>query len=332
MGLPRGEDPGRAARGRARLEPAPFRLSATCTACGGTLLEPHLKVAGAAGPEGFTPTTDRFGTALSDIVRCAGCGHMQLERFPPDPWLAEAYARAESSDYLDEEPGQRATARQALTTLERYAKGRRLLDLGCWAGFLLDEARQRGWETLGVEPSGFASAYARERLGLDVRTAGLFSAELEPGSFDAVVLGDVIEHLPDPGAALDRVAELSGPGAVLYLTLPDAGSRVARVLGGRWWSVVPTHVQYFTRNSIATLLARRGWQVLELHTAPKAFTVRYYVSRIGGYSSAAAGALVALAELAGVAGRLWAPDFRDRMAVVAGLRSASTPSAASSRT
>ena len=257
---------------------------------------------------------------------------MQLERFPSDAWLAEAYANAESSDYLEEELGQRATAREAVETLERHLDGRRLLDLGCWAGFLLDEARRRGWETVGVEPSAFASAYARERLGLEVLTGRLLSAGLEPRSFDAVVMGDVIEHLPDPGAALERIAALSAPAAVLYLTLPDAGSRVARLLGRRWWSVIPTHVHYFTRNSIAVLLAHSGWELLELHTAPKAFTVRYYLSRIGGYSKPAASALVGLAELTGVADRLWAPDFRDRMAVVAGLRNANMPSAATSRT
>ncbi|MEA2478993.1 MAG: hypothetical protein QOJ07_915, partial [Thermoleophilaceae bacterium] len=56
---------------------------------------------------------------------------------------------------------------------------------------------------------------------------------------------------------------------------------------------------------------------LHLGTAPKAFSVRYYLSRIGGYSPPLAGALVRGAQLAGVADRMWAPDFRDRMAVVA---------------
>jgi hypothetical protein len=55
-----------------------------CAACGGTDLEPHLQVAGEMGDQGLIPTTDRFGTALSDIVRCRGCGHMQRERFPSD--------------------------------------------------------------------------------------------------------------------------------------------------------------------------------------------------------------------------------------------------------
>lgn len=288
-----------------------------CAACGGGSLRPHLKVAGEVGPQGLTPTNDRFGTALSDIVRCVECGHMQLAQFPSEEWLADAYGGAESHDYIDEEPGQRAQARVALDGIERHRPPGRLLDLGCWAGFLLDEAQRRGWRTLGVEPSAFASDFARRQLGLDVRTADLFSVQLEPGSFEAVVLSDVIEHLPDPGRALEKIATLTAPGGLVHLALPDAGSRVARVLGARWWSVIPTHLQYFTRNSMEALLGRHGWEVLELGSAPKAFTVRYYVGRVGGYSRSASRALITASELAGVADRLWAPDFRDRMAVIA---------------
>jgi hypothetical protein len=99
--------------------------------------------------------------------------------------------------------------------------------------------------------------------------------------------------------------------------LPDAGSRLARAMGARWWSVIPTHVHYFTRASLRALLARNGFEVLEVDTQPKAFTVRYYLGRIGGYSRPVAGALVAVAERLGLADRLWAPDFRDRMLVLA---------------
>ena len=81
--------------------------------------------------------------------------------------------------------------------------------------------------------------------------------------------------------------------------------------------MIPTHVQYFTRNSIETLLDRSGFQLLEITTAPKAFTVGYYLGRIGGYSPAAGRALVGAGRALGVGDRLWAPDFRDRMAVIA---------------
>jgi SAM-dependent methyltransferase len=289
----------------------------SCAACGSTALEPNMRVRGEPGPEGLIPTTDRFGSALADIVRCRSCGHMQLERFPSEAELAEAYGEAASEEYVEEEAGQRETARRVLERIERHAAAGRLADLGCWVGFLLAEARERGWETVGVEPSEFASRYARERLGLDVRTTGLLDADLPERSFQAVFMGDVIEHLPRPAEALERTARLLDRGGVLAMALPDAGSRVARVMGARWWSVIPTHVQYFTRNSMRMLLEREGYRLLYMGTQPKAFTVRYYLGRIGGYSPAAARALTAAAATAGLADRMWAPDFRDRMLVVA---------------
>ncbi len=292
-----------------------------CAVCGRLAMRPHLAVSGQVGPDGLIPSTDRFGAALGDIVRCSSCGHGQVHPMPDESRLAQAYAVAASEAYVEEEAGQRETARRVLDRIERYVPARgALLDLGCWVGFLLAEAQDRGWRSTGVEPSAFASAYARERLGLDVRSADLFAADLPSGAFAAVTMGDVIEHLTVPADALQRIRELLVPGGIVWLALPDAGSPLARALGRRWWSVLPTHLQYFTRGSISELLSRGGFDVLELSTAPKAFTVRYYLERIGGYSAAAAGALVRAADGAGLSDRVWAPDFRDRMAVIARAR------------
>src|SRR5688572_1651664 len=192
-----------------------------------------MRVQGAVGEQGLVPTTDRYGVAISDIARCEFCGHMQLERMPSEAELADAYRVAESGDYIEEERGQRATARRVLAAIERHQQPGRLADLGCWVGFFVSEADRRGWAATGVEPSEFASDYARRELGLDVRTAGLFDAELEESSFDAVFMGDVIEHVPESDEALKRVRTLLGPDGVLAMALPDAGSRVARLLGRR---------------------------------------------------------------------------------------------------
>jgi SAM-dependent methyltransferase len=299
-----------------------------CSACGASGLVPHLKVAGDAGPDGLIPTTDRFGTALADLVRCPRCDHRQTEPMPPDAVLERAYAGAASEDYIAEEAGQRETARRALARVEAFLepvpipdnggpRHRTLLDLGCWVGFLLAEAVERGWDAVGVEPSEFASAYARDHLDLDVRTGELLTTPLPLQHFDAIVMGDVIEHLPRPAEALERIAALLRPRGIVWMALPDAGSLVARGLRARWWSVIPTHVQFFTRRSIRTLLEREGWTVLAIETAPKAFSVRYYLERIGGYSPPLARALVRAARATGMAERMWAPDFRDRMAILA---------------
>jgi len=289
-----------------------------CTACGSPALDPHFQVRGEMGEQGLIPTTKEFGTALGDIVRCRACGHMQLDRFPAEAELAAEYAKAASDDYVEEEAGQRVSAARVLERTERYAGPGPMLDVGCWVGFLMAEARDRGWDPVGIEPSDFASGYARERLGLDVRTDELFTADLPNGHFDAVVLGDVLEHLTRAGDALDRVASLLSPNGVLVLLLPDAGSRVAHLLGRRWWSVIPTHIHYFTRHSAAEMLQRYGYEPLYVATDPKDFTVRYYLEKGGGYLPGLSRRLVAGAEALGVADRMWTPDFRDRMVMIAG--------------
>lgn len=291
----------------------------SCAACGSGALRPHLQVATAAG-EGLVATTTAYGAAPADLVRCRTCGHIQVSEFPAEAELEGAYAEVDEGAYLSEAAGQRATAARALEQIERHlpAPGA-ICDLGCWVGFLLAEAEARGWEAHGVEPSRFAAEYARDQMGLAVTTGTIDQAS---GTFDCVVMGDVIEHLPDPGAGLGRVAGLLRPGGLLYLAVPDAGSGVARAMGSRWWSVLPTHVQYFTRHSLAHLLGRHGFVVEWIGTAPKAFTVRYYLERLQGYSPPLARAAVGVAEAVGVADRLVWPDFRDRMAVVARLHSA----------
>ncbi len=242
---------------------------------------------------------------------------MQLDTFPTDEELSAQYAGASSEDYVEEEAGQRETARRVLAKLESQAEPGKLLDLGPWVGFYMAEAQARGWTATGIEPSAFASAYARDRLGLDVRTEDIYEADLPQSSFDAVLLGDVLEHLTRTDEALQRVKGWLAPDGVLVLLLPNAGSRLARLLGRRWWSVIPTHVHFFTPNSIRRMLARHGFEVVDVSTDPKAFTVRYYLDKGGGYAPRLSRMLVRAAEATGIADRMWAPDFRDRMTVIA---------------
>lgn len=133
----------------------------------------------------------------------------------------------------------------------------------------------------------------------------------------AVVVCDVLEHLEDPGSAVAKLVELLEPGGALYLTVPDAGSLLARSMGRRWWSVLPMHLQYFTRTSMLLLLNQQGLRPTHVGTHAKTFSARYYAERIAGYSPGLGRLGVAALERAGLADRPVAPDFRDRMEVIA---------------
>lgn len=262
------------------------------------------------------PSSELYGRVLGPLLRCRACGHAALAEPGDEDLMASEYALASDDASMREEEGQLATARRDLTVLERVVSPGRLLDVGAWTGSMLVAAGERGWVAEGIEPSAWACDRARQR-GCDVRRALLREVDLAPERYRAVVATDVIEHLIEPASALVSINRALEPGAVLFLTLPDAGSVVARLLGPRWWSVLPMHVQYFTRTSMRALLERHGFRVDSISTHPKAFSWGYYADRVRAFVPLAGRIAPAAVRAAGWSERIVAPDLRDRMAVVA---------------
>ena len=292
-----------------------------CPVCGSASSRLLWKVEGDATENGvdphlFRPSADRYGETVGTVLRCLDCGHASLAQTPTDEVLAAAYGDAADPVSIDEEEGQLETARRSLEQIERYVQPANLVDIGCWTGSFVAAAASRGWTASGVEPSTWAVERAQER-GLDVRVGDLRDSGVTPGTMRAVVMCDVIEHLLDVSAAIQSVAAMLERGGALYLTTPDAGGRLARLMGQRWWSILPMHVQYFTRDSMRTLLERHGLRMAYVDSHPKVFTAAYYAQRLGGYAPALARAAAGASRAVGLADRLVAPDFRDRMQVVA---------------
>jgi SAM-dependent methyltransferase len=296
-------------------------LSARCVICGAPDPQPRWSVAadkteGGVDARSFRPSSQRFGETSGRVVVCRACGHGALADPPDAAAVASAYADAEDPVSVRERAGQVATADRGLARLERVVAPGRLLDIGCWTGSFVEAAQARGWEASGIEPSAWAVGEARAQ-GLEVSRGGIEDIDAPDGSLRAVVLCDVLEHLEDPAGAVERVASLLEPGGALYLTVPDAGSRLARAMGRRWWSVLPMHLQYFTRASMLLLLAGHGFEPARVGTHTKVFTARYYAERVAGYSPFVGRTAVAALARVGQAERPVAPDFRDRMEVIA---------------
>jgi SAM-dependent methyltransferase len=149
------------------------------------------------------------------------------------------------------------------------ATARRVLDVGCGAGALGAALKaERGCEVVGLEAFPDAAARARARLDdvLEVDLDALAALPAGSGSFDAMIFGDVLEHLRDPKRAL----------AALLPSLAEDGALVFSVPNVRHWSVVfpllvndaweytdaglldRTHVHLFTLREFTALLAELG--------------------------------------------------------------------------
>jgi len=190
--------------------------------------------------------------------RCPACGFVFLLPIPSAEELHRLYEEevgatfhhgAEISGAFEK----RLEARFRLSLLGdalRRSPERSALEIGCGAGYLLDRLRAENWSVRGVELSDAYVRFARERLRLDV------GRERPPGRFGAVLLFNVLSHLPEPEAEMARCLGSLHPGGVLLLETGNA-AEVPPWRVGHFGA--PDHVWHFTEPVLRALLSRAGF-------------------------------------------------------------------------
>ncbi|MBZ0274812.1 MAG: class I SAM-dependent methyltransferase [Anaerolineae bacterium] len=252
------------------------------------------------GSEANQPFCPENGLGL---VECQNCGLVFVSPRPDAHELyalyGETYFHNDESgvvgytNYIKDEPNIRKTFTGRLKWLEKYIQPGKLLDVGCAVGFFLSTAQQRGWQVQGMDVSGYAVEYARDKFGLDAQHGSLDSLEFPDGAYDLVTMWDVIEHVPDPKLYIQKAATLLRTGGVISLATPDVDSLPAKLTGKRWvgYKLSEEHVYYFSARTLSRMLEEAGFEVINVRHVGKYVTMRLFLNRLGMYSPIIAGVL-----------------------------------------
>ena len=170
--------------------------------------------------------------------------------------------------------------------LERYCgKPGRLLDVGCAAGFFLQVAKQRGWDVHGVDISSLCVAYAKNKIGIDVRNDLFVNAEFGDGSFDLVTMWDYLEHSITPEEDIIKAGRLLREGGLLVIATPDISSIPARIFRSNWIGIkLEEHFYYFSRDVLSRFLKNAGFDVLRMSYIGKYVPVYVAADRLIYYN------------------------------------------------
>lgn len=160
--------------------------------------------------------------------------------------------------------------------LRLVGSNKRVLDVGCSTGYLAKELVGQGCTVLGVEYDPDAADQARPHLERvvvgDLEVLDL-AKEFAGDRFDAIVFGDVLEHLRDPLPVLRSVRDLLAPGGSVVISVPNIAHADIRLalLQGRFnyrdlGLLDVTHVRFFTRENVKALLRDAGFVAVEVQT------------------------------------------------------------------
>lgn len=215
-----------------------------------------------------------------DIIECESCGFRHIVPIPDPVQLKkvyeEEYYSTEKPDYFKnyEEDGEW----WSLSYDDRFdffeknlsTDRRRILDIGSGPGFFLRRGKERGWLTLGIEPSRQAAEYSRT-LGLEIRNEFLTADTQGLGQFDVIHMSAVLEHIPDPIGMLEIAHRLLLPGGIVCVVVPNDYNPFQIALRNAcnykpWWLAPPHHINYFEPMSLKHVLQRVGFSIAALST------------------------------------------------------------------
>ncbi len=171
--------------------------------------------------------------------------------------------------------------------------GSRVLDVGCATGYLAAVLSATGCRVVGVESDPRAAVRARARdVLVDVITGSIDDEDVrgrvaEHGPYDAIVFGDVLEHLPGPEQTLAALATQLGDGGRVVVSLPNVGHWTARraLVRGRFpreehGIFDATHLRWFTRVGAHDLFREAGLTVTGEAFSPAPLPLQAHVASL----------------------------------------------------
>lgn len=213
------------------------------------------------------------------LVRCSNCGlvrhedipgYERLEDFYPDDYLVYNMSFKDASNALYSKLKNILYSMRAKKVAKLVGPSGNILDVGCANGAFLLSIKQFGnYGLYGLDIKDTGMNF--EKQGINFKEGFLEELEYPDDFFDAIVLDNVLEHVPDPVLFMRKVVSILKPGGHVFGTTPNFNS-LDRIVFQQYWGGfhMPRHLYLFNAQNLKMFMMNMGLSEMELPVSANA--------------------------------------------------------------
>lgn len=196
------------------------------------------------------------------ITRCLTCRLVFVREEITVPELIEYYNQADGVDFVYADPENIKNLNYYFLKLkhllEKSTPHRRILDIGCSAGYFLDV--MEGWERYGIEIPSIWSEMACKKYGDNIHVGTLEDSDYPAEFFDVITLQDTFDHLTNPLETLELCHRILKPHGRIVIKVHNIECLYARLTGRSFYAIIPpSHLFYYSKNTLKLAFEKKGY-------------------------------------------------------------------------
>jgi len=201
------------------------------------------------------------------LLCCGNCGLIRHESIPnyetlgsfyPDDYLVYNKSFKEASNALYSKLKTNLYSMKAKKVAKHIGSSGNILDVGCANGaFLLSMKQYGNYGLYGLDIKNTGMNF--DEHSIDFKEGHLEEIEYPDNFFDAIILDNVLEHVPDPVVFMDKIVSILKPGGYVFGTTPNFNS-VDRFVFQQYWGGfhMPRHIYLFNADNLRMFMKNMG--------------------------------------------------------------------------
>ena len=212
-----------------------------------------------------------------EMVRCKNCSLLFASSIYEDKKIYNLYKISEFN-YERELKGLKKTYGNCLKLVNNLTNKKRFLDIGCGNGFLLEKAKELGWqEVFGVELSSDAINKSKSTIKKNIYQGSFESSNYKNNYFNVIFFAMVIEHFVEINKCLSEIYRILAPGGYLIVITHDEKHFLSKMLKNKHPIINDEHVRVFNKISLTKILTKHNFQINEIKSLKNIYSLQYWI-------------------------------------------------------